>query len=209
VITSSDLQQDFYYLALGDSYTIGESVNPSQRYPTRIYDTLINLGYKSLNPRIIAKTGWTTDELQAAISGSDLRETYDLVSLLIGVNNQYRGWSISQFEKEFEELLEFAITKAGGDRSKVFVISIPDWGVMPFAEGRDREKIAEEIDAYNAVKKSITEQKSVTFINITDISRQRDSEKVLIAEDGLHPSGEQYRRWVERIFPVIKKQLDE
>jgi lysophospholipase L1-like esterase len=154
--------------------------------------------------QIIAKTGWTTDELTDAIDSSSLNPPYSFVSLLIGVNNQYRGRPVDNFRAEFKDLLETAIKFAGNNPGKVFVVSIPDWGVSPFASGRDRNKIAGEIDEYNRVKKEECQKKGILFINITEISRDIDTDIELFAVDGLHPSAEQYKIWVDRISPQIQ-----
>lgn len=176
------------YLALGDSYTIGESVPESERFPVQLARQL-GLG----DPQIIAKTGWTTDELNAAIDAADPRGPFDLVTLLIGVNNQYRGRDAEQYRDEFAALLQRAIGFAGGDARKVIVVSIPDWGVTPFAEGRDRAKIAAEIDRYNAVNREEAQRAGAKYVDITPISR--GSDPALVAADGLHPSGSQYALW--------------
>lgn len=195
------------FLALGDSYTIGERVDESDRWPVQLTDQLNEVeGLTIQRPTIIAKTGWTTDELLRAVDNTELDDQYDLVTLLIGVNNQYRGYNIEQFTEEFKTLLTFAIKKAG-QSNRVIVVSIPDWGVMPFAEGRDREQIAQEIDEYNQIKEKITTQMNAHFVDITNISRQANSQPEYIAEDGLHPSGAQYRAWVEKIRPIAKAIL--
>ena len=181
------------YLALGDSYTIGESVPESERFPVQLARTL-NLG----QPQIIARTGWTTDELNAAIDAANPQGPFDLVTLLIGVNNQYRGRDAEQYRGEFAALLQRAIGFAGGDAQKVIVVSIPDWGVTPFAEGRDRAKIASEIDRYNAVNREEAQRAGAKYVDITPISRGNDPS--LVAADGLHPSGAQYTQWVREIL---------
>lgn len=183
------------YLALGDSYTIGESVPANERFPVVLAKTL-KLG----EPEIIAKTGWTTDELNAAIDAASPQGPYDLVTLLIGVNNQYRGRDAEQYRGEFAALLQRAIGFAGGDVKKVVVVSIPDWGVTPFAEGRDRAKIASEIDRYNAVNREEADRAGVLYVDITPISRQNDPS--LVAADGLHPSGKQYLQWVKTVVAL-------
>jgi lysophospholipase L1-like esterase len=180
------------YLALGDSYTIGESVPESERFPVQLARAL-NLG----DPEIIAKTGWTTDELNAAIDAAHPTGPYDLVTLLIGVNNQYRGRDAEQYRGEFTALLQRAIGFAGGDAKKVVVVSIPDWGVTPFAEGRDRAKIGTEIDRYNAINREETGKAGAKYVDITPVSRGTDP--ALFAADGLHPSGKQYTEWVKLI----------
>ena len=180
------------YLALGDSYTIGESVDASERFPVQLARTL-----KIGEPQVIAKTGWTTDELNAAIDAANPQGPFDLVTLLIGVNNQYRGRSADEYRTQFAALLQRAIGFAGGDASKVIVVSIPDWGVTPFAEGRDRAKIAREIDQFNAINREEASRAGAKWVDITPISRRSDP--ALVAADGLHPSGKQYTEWVKAI----------
>lgn len=197
------------YLALGDSYTIGESVPQSDRWPVQLVAKLNELGDTIAQPQIIAKTGWTTNELMDAIDRAEVADAYDLVSLLIGVNNQYRGYPISQQEREFEELLQKAIAFAGSDTSRVFVVSIPDWGVTPFGESRDREQIAREIDQYNDLNQLICKKYGVKYFDITPISREAADDPTLIAGDGLHPSGKMYERWVELIYPWVHEILAE
>ncbi|HEX8616099.1 MAG TPA: SGNH/GDSL hydrolase family protein [Thermoanaerobaculia bacterium] len=188
------------YLALGDSYTIGESVAPEERFPVQLAREL-NLG----EPRIIAKTGWTTDELNAAIDAANVTGTYELVTLLIGVNNQYRNRDAEQYRGEFAALLQRAIGFAGGDAKNVVVVSIPDWGVTPFAEGRNRAEIAAAIDRYNAVNREETARAGARYVDITPVSRGTDP--ALVAPDGLHPSGQQYREWVRLIAPEARAAL--
>jgi lysophospholipase L1-like esterase len=190
------------YLALGDSYTIGESVPASERFPVQLAREL-NLG----EPRIIAKTGWTTDELNAAIDTANVQGTYDLVTLLIGVNNQYRGRDAEQYRGEFAALLQRAIGFAGGNARRVVVVSIPDWGVTPFAEGRDRAQIARDIDRYNAVNREETTRAGARYVDITPISR--GNEPNLVADDKLHPSGAQYTAWTRLIVPEARAALAE
>ena len=202
-------QDKLRYLALGDSYTIGESVDPSLRYPVQIADSLEKRGYLTEDPRIIAVTGWTTSDLKAGIAAASPQGPYDLVSLLIGVNNQYRGMDISIYRKEFGELLDQSILFAGSDTGRVIVLSIPDWGVTPFASGRDRDKIAREIDQYNAINREITLSKGIAWIDVTGISRLAGTDLTLIAGDGLHPSGKMYTEWVRLALPEIVKMLKE
>jgi lysophospholipase L1-like esterase len=182
------------YLALGDSYTIGESVDPGERFPAQLARAL-HLG----EPQIIARTGWTTDELNAAIDAAKPQGPFDLVTLLIGVNNQYRGRSEDEYRTQFAALLQRAVGFAGGDASRVIVVSIPDWGVTPFAEGRDRAKIAREIDQFNAINREEAQRAGAKWVDITPISRGSDA--ALVTGDGLHPSGKQYAEWVTRIAP--------
>lgn len=185
------------YLALGDSYTIGESVPAADRFPHQLAREL-GIG----EPRIIAKTGWTTDELNAAIDAADPRGPFDLVTLLIGVNNQYRGRDAEQYRGEFAALLRRAIGFTGGDARKVIVVSIPDWGVTPFAEGRDRAAIAAALDRYNAVNREEASRAGARYVDITPVSRRDDPS--LVAEDKLHPSAAQYREWVRLILPEAR-----
>lgn len=197
------------YLALGDSYTIGQSVDITLRYPVQIADSLKARGYLVEDPKIIAVTGWTTSDLKAGIAVANPQGPYDLVSLLIGVNNQYRGQDINIYRTEFEELLNQSINFAGNDTGRVIVLSIPDWGVTRFATGRDREKIAREIDQYNAINKEITLSKGIVWIDVTAISRLAGQDETLIASDGLHPSGKMYTEWVRLALPEILKMLKE
>jgi len=203
------VKEKLKYLALGDSYTIGESVEVAQRYPVQIADSLEKRGYRMEAPRIIAVTGWTTSDLKAGIKAASPQGPYDLVSLLIGVNNQYRGMDINIYRKEFGELIDQSIFFAGNDTGRVIVLSIPDWGVTPFASSRDREKIAREIDQYNAINKEITLSRGVVWIDVTGISRLAVNDPALIASDGLHPSGKMYTEWVKLALPEIVKMLKE
>jgi lysophospholipase L1-like esterase len=206
-IEAPNMTNGLSYLALGDSYTIGESVAEPERWPVQLAQKLNDSGLETADPQIIARTGWTTDELKAKIVSEKITKTYDLVSLLIGVNNQYRGRSAEQFRVEFVDLLETSIKFAGNKPTHVFVVSIPDWGVTPFAANRNKAEIAKEIDQYNAVKKEETEKRGILYIDITPISRQASTDKSLIADDGLHPSGKMYKLWVEKITPELLKKL--
>ncbi len=205
--SDSTVREELSYLAMGDSYTIGESVDPSMRWPVQLVERLREDSLEVNDAEIIARTGWTTGELISGIEAEDPAGNYGLVSLLIGVNNQYRGLPIGSFRTEFVQLLNIALDKAGGDKAKVIVLSIPDWGVMPFAEGRDREKIAEEIDSFNAVVKEECRQAGISFFDITGISRQAKNDASLVASDGLHPSGEMYKLWVHRVYPAVLEIL--
>lgn len=189
------------YLALGDSYTIGEAVTAAESFPYQLQAALSAKGIAVDEPQIVAKTGWTTDELLSSIEERNIQETFDLVTLLIGVNNQYRGYPLHTYEQEFKQLLTLAINFASGDTNKVRVVSIPDWGVTPFArnEGRNAQQVAEEIDAYNAVNKLVSMAEGVTYIDITPHSRLASSDLSLLAADGLHPSGKMYAEWVSQL----------
>jgi lysophospholipase L1-like esterase len=193
------------FLALGDSYTIGEQVLLTESFPYQTVQLLRNKNIYITAPEIIAKTGWTTDDLNAAIQENIFLKQYDFVSLLIGVNNQYRGRAIEEYETEFNFLLEQAVELAGNDSTKVFVLSIPDWGVTPFAADRDIAKIANEIDEYNAACKKITLQYNCTFIDITTSQRADAHDVKMLAGDGLHPSGKEYAKWAEQLADAICK----
>ena len=196
------------YLALGDSYTIGESVEFMDRFPVQLVNKLKFEGINFNMPKIIAKTGWTTGELIEEIAKEQPTNKYDLVTLLIGVNNQYRGLDISTYKQEFDFLLQKSIEFAGGDNQKVIVVSIPDYGVTPFGQKKGRKKIGEAIDHYNDVNLEITNSYGVTYIDVTKISRTAYRKMSLIAQDGLHPSGEMYGQWVEEILPAVFRILE-
>lgn len=196
------------YLALGDSYTIGEQVPFNENFPNQTVALLRQKNIDVSDPVIIATTGWTTDELQAAIREKALNETFSFVSLLIGVNNQYRGRTVENYQEEFTQLLTQAIHFANGHSDKVFVLSIPDWGVTPFAEGKDRAQIALEIDAYNAAAKTITLAHKCHFTDITDSTRTNGSKDDFLAEDKLHPSGKEYAVWSERFATQLLKNIN-
>lgn len=187
------------YLALGDSYTIGEQVLLADTFPYLTEQILRRKGYHIAAPEIIAKTGWTTDELTAAIEQTVFQDKYDLVTLLIGVNDQYRGRSPGEFKKEFELLLLKAIRFAGKKNKNVFVLSIPDWGITPYAEGRDEKMIAVQIDAFNGDVKKITLNHRCNFIDITTDQRAQGRNPEMLAPDGLHPSGKEYQKWAEKL----------
>ncbi len=195
------------YLALGDSYTIGESVKEQERYPVQLVAALNKDGLSVEKPKIIARTGWTTDELQDAIQKENIKDTFGLVSLLIGVNNQFRNYSLAQYQIEFDSLLRQAIRFAGGKKEKVFVISIPDYGFTPFGQKRNAAKITEGIDVFNATNQVITDSYGISYFNITPISRQGISQPSLVATDELHPSGEQYLLWVNSFYNEVKAKL--
>lgn len=195
------------YLALGDSYTIGEQVPAADNFPHQVVAMLNAQGIKVKEPIIIATTGWTTDELAAAIKERAVKDTFSFVTLLIGVNNQYRGRSIDNYKEEYTQLLDTAIRYANGHTQNVFVLSIPDWGVTPFAEGRDRAQIAKDINAYNAACKAITLAHKCNYLDITDSTRKNGTTPAYLAEDGLHPSGKEYKIWAERLAPMVAKVL--
>ena len=195
-----------HYLALGDSYTIGQSVDQSERWPVQLADAFSAEG-SDIEVEIIAKTGWTTGELANGIETADPEGPYDLVSLLIGVNNQYRRLDTAAYRVEFRDLLHQAIHFAGDDTTRVFVVSIPDYSVTPFAQKLDTARIAQEIDAFNAINLSETRSFGISYVNVTPISRQARFNPSLIAGDGLHPSGKMYAQWVKLIKPVVEEIL--
>jgi lysophospholipase L1-like esterase len=197
----------YSYLALGDSYTIGEQVPLHNNFPYQTVQLLKKQGIEVAAPVIIATTGWTTDELAASIREHNIKETFSFVSLLIGVNNQYRGRSIDNYRQEYTQLLTQAIAFAGGHADKVFVLSIPDWGATPFAEGRDRHKVAVEIDAYNDACKEITLAHHCQYIEITGSTREHGQDKEYLAGDGLHPSAKEYDVWAVRLADMVGKTL--
>lgn len=189
------------FLALGDSYTIGEGVAETERWPVQLAQAL-----GTATPEIVARTGWTTDELSAAMDQHAFRRPYGLVTLLIGVNNQYRGRDLGNYRLEFSALLERAIDLAGGRPQRVIVVSIPDWGITRFGHesGRDPAQIAREIDLYNAANAQISLSAHVHYVDVTALSR---ADADLVVDDGLHPSGAAYQRWSEAILPVAKQVL--
>jgi lysophospholipase L1-like esterase len=195
------------YLALGDSYTIGESVDEAERWSNQLADFL-KAGGMPTEVTIIARTGWTTSELWDGIQAQQIDPPYDLVSLLIGVNNQYRGYAIDEYREQFAFLLNKSIEYAGGDPQRVIVLSIPDWGVTPFAHGQGGERIARDIDAFNAVNREESEKAGVQYVNITPVSREAEHDITLIAPDGLHPSGKMYLEWAKLAYPAALKALD-
>lgn len=197
----------YSYLALGDSYTIGEQAPFAEAFPNQTVQLLRKAGFAFYAAEIIAKTGWTTDELDAAIESTAFLADYDIVSLLVGVNNQYRGRTDAEFKIEFEHLLQRAIQFAGNKPYRVFVLSIPDWGVTPFAEGRDKGKIATEIDAFNKVCETSTKQFQVNYIDITGSQREDGNKPEFLVADGLHPSGKEYAKWAGKLSAFILKEL--
>jgi lysophospholipase L1-like esterase len=195
------------YLALGDSYTIGASVSEAERFPDQIVQLLKDEGIKIDDLKIIATTGWTTGNLISALNLNPPHKNYSVVSLLIGVNNQYRGQSAEEYKTEFTVLLNLSLQYAGNNKDNVFVLSIPDYSVTPFGSHLDKEKIASDIDSFNLINKTISDRFGVHYVDITEISRKAENDPSLIAGDGLHPSGEQYKRWAELLAPLMKRSL--
>ena len=212
ITTATTNASKYTFLSLGDSYTIGESVDASARWPVQLAGRLRQEGVDVADPGIIAKTGWTTAELQDSIRDSGNRKTYDLVSLLIGVNNQYRDQSQDRYRTEFRALLQTAVRFTGGKTNRVIVLSIPDWGISPFAAGRDHKQIATEIDAFNAIARDECRKTGIAYIDITPLSRKAAGESTpeddtQFTSDGLHYSGKHMQQWAELALPVAKDLL--
>ena len=197
------------YLALGDSYTIGEGVEEPGRWPLQLAAALRDEGIALGDPRIIATTGWTTDELASAMDAAEPLGEWDFVSLLIGVNDQYRGRDVDDYVGGFTTLLQRAIALGSGRADRVLVLSIPDWGVTPFArkELRSPRRISTELDAYNEAAREICASLGVAFVDITGISREGGGEPDMLATDGLHPSAAMYARWTQAALPVARSLL--
>jgi len=197
------------YLALGDSYTIGEGVPEDGRWPAQLAAALRREGLDVADPRIVAATGWTTDELDAAIDAAQPSSDYDLVSLLIGVNNQYRGRGADEYREQFAALLERAIGFAGGRADRVLVLSIPDWGATRFGResGRDLVQVSRELDAFNAVGRELCAARGAAFVDVTPVSRERGEENEMLAGDGLHPSAAMYAEWTRLALPAARGAL--
>ncbi len=203
----SETRDYLRYLALGDSYTIGEGVAEKKRWPVQLANRLAAGGIRVQAPEIIAKSGWTTDELLAAIEDQDPKSDHDLVTLLIGVNNQYRGRSAEDYRPEFEKLLKLAIELARGDPQRVIVVSIPDYGITPFiAEKpeRDPKEIATQLDAFNLIAQKLTRDHGANWVDVTFVSREHGGKTSMLAEDNLHPSGRMYQLWTDEILPVAR-----
>lgn len=206
VVADTTIRKSF--LALGDSYTIGESVSASERFPEQTVKYLQEQGINFSSPEIIGKTGWTTGNLLNALANAaPSKQTYDIVTLLIGVNNQYQHEPQPQYADEFLTLLNKAIQFAGNNKKRVIVLSIPDYSVTPFADGSDKALIAKKIDAFNAINKTIAQQAGVNYVDITGYTRMAATDASLIASDGLHPSGIEYKVWAYQLVPVIQTAI--
>lgn len=206
-MSQDDGKKLFTYLALGDSYTVGEQVLLTDSFPYQAVQLLRKKNIKLAAPEIIAKTGWTTWELLHAANACKLLNEYSFVSLLVGVNNQYRGAGLDQLDNDFPQLVQKAVMAAGGNTRRVFVLSIPDWGVTPFAALRDREVIHDEINIYNARVKKYAEAAGCQYIDITFSQRRDGNKPAFLADDGLHPSVKEYAKWAallaEKIMALI------
>lgn len=205
-----DTKKSIQYLALGDSYTIGEGVCWNCNFPSQLKDSLLQTDFfSSVNLKIVAQTGWTTTNLKNAIEAENLNSSYDLVTILIGVNNQYQNRPFSLYETEFPELLQTAITLAKGDKNRVIVVSIPDYAFTPFGQSSSNPStISNQLDNYNTFAKNHAESLGITFLNITDITREGLNNPNLVASDNLHPSQLAYRKFVERMFPISLEKLN-
>ena len=194
------------YLALGDSYTIGELVAPKDRWSVQLVKLIEGEGIQ-IDLTIIARTGWTVDELWDGIQANPPEGTYDMVSLLIGVNDQYRGYPMDGYREDFRFMLGKAIEYAGGDPKRVVVLSIPDWGFTPFAATRPTEPISQQIDEFNAINFEETKAVGAYYVDVTIISRMAMDDFDLITGDRLHPSGKMYAMWAEKTLPVALEIL--
>ena len=205
--TTIQSKGQFTYLALGDSYTIGQSVTQDQSFPYQLKADLHSDNYTLLDPNIIAVTGWTTQNLINAINQANLNKKFDIVTLLIGVNNQYQGLREDDYRNDFDQLLTTAIAFANGNKKRVFVLSIPDYSVTPYAIGRNSAVIATQIAQFNSINLYESTKAGVNYLNITDISQRAATDPLLIAIDGLHPSGKMYSLWMSRLAPMVEAQL--
>lgn len=197
------------WLALGDSYTVGEGVEAARTWPRQLARLLRDEGIDVADPRVIATTGWTTDELAAGIAATQPLGAFDFVTLGIGVNDQYRGRSVAEYHAQLQPLLDTVTALAHGRADRVLMLSIPDWGVTRFArgEGHDAAAVAAEIDAFNAAARTMCEDRRIAFVDITPDSRAGGDADAMLVADGLHPSGAMYARWVERVLPVAHRLL--
>jgi acyl-CoA thioesterase I len=195
-----------HYLALGDSYTIGEGVSATESFPYQLYNDLVALNVSIVAPRIIAKTGWTTTELLEGIKANPVNRKYDLVTFLIGVNNQYRGLPIEQFEVDFRILANHAIDYAGGVAKTVLAISIPDYGFTPFGES-NKAHISKDLDAFNDIIKRVSDELELEYVDVTTLTRSYADHEGMLVSDNLHPSKDLYRKWVNVLTPIARYAL--
>ncbi len=201
------MEKKLTYLALGDSYTIGEGVLLQESFPYQLVKLLRHKDHPITGPEIIAKTGWTTNELWSHLENHAFLPKYDFISLLIGVNNQYRGLSIIEYTSDFEKLLEKALTLVDNKKDHIFVLSIPDYSVTPFSKEKDPEKISKDIDIFNTANRALATQYKVQYVDITESTREAASDASLLASDGLHPSPQEYQKWAAKTAALIEKLL--
>ena len=195
------------FLALGDSYTIGEGLPPSDRWPVQLAATLRQSGVDLADPAILARTGWTTEELLLAMDNTPLASRYDLVTLMIGVNNQFRGEALSGYRRDLQTLLDRSIALAGGRADHVVVLSIPDWGVSPFGKQAGGGNVSADIDQFNASCRELSEAVKVQYVDVTAISRADAGQADRFADDGLHPSASQCEQWMDAALMQVKTAL--
>lgn len=203
--TADTTAKSLKYLALGDSYTFGQSIPDSERFPMQLAVLLTAAGLPADTPTLIARTGWTTLDLLNAIDGATPSTNNDIVTLLIGVNDEYQMHDTTNYRQRFTRCLDKAVQLAGGKRNHVFVVSIPDYSVTPF--GGNSSVIAAEIDLFNAINNSVSQQYGISYTDVTVISRNVQYDNTMICSDGLHPSGKQYRLWALKIAKAILTQL--
>jgi len=194
-------------LALGDSYTIGEGVAPEERWPSRLVDGLRRRGLSVAEPVVVARTGWTTDELSAGLDVAAPEPPFDLVTLMVGVNNQYRGREVDEYADQLAGLAGRAVAFAAGRADRVVVVSIPDWGVTPFARDREPSRIAAEVDRFNLAAEDVAARLGCRWVEVTTLSRAAGSAPAMLVDDGLHPSGRQYAAWAEAVEAVAVEAL--
>ncbi len=202
-----DQIDSIYYLALGDSYTVGANVAAKENFPSQLATALFNQIHIPISSEIIAHNGWTTGNLLKAVDQTATNPPYQLVSLLIGVNNQYQGLPFSQYKTEFTKLLKYALKMAGGNTAGVVVLSIPDYAYTPFGQGTNPQNISQELNNYNQFARNTADKMGITFIDITDITRDGLKDPELVAGDDLHPSGKAYKLFVERILPIVVSRV--
>ena len=198
---------NYTYMALGDSYTIGQSVSPTDRFPAQTAQLLIGESLRATTLQYIATTGWTTSSLLSAIASQNPTPNYDIVTLLIGVNDQYQGVDTATYRTRFVQCLQKAVQLSANRIARVFVLSIPDYSATPFVPASDKARVSREIDWFNAINKQVTLQNNIAYIDITPSTRLAATDPTLTANDGLHPSGKQYAVWAQMLAPLIKKSL--
>lgn len=201
------MHQSYNYLALGDSYTIGEGVPVHQSFPYQLVQLLRKNHFNCAAPEIVARTGWSSDELLQAVKRYKFMPAYQFATLLIGVNNQYRRKEVMQFKMDFERLIRTALTMVGGKKSHLIVLTIPDYSVTPYAANMDVQGISKEIDVYNSLITAICLQYKLPLVNITGLSRKAGENESLLTADKLHPSAKEYGKWAKKLLPLCSKLL--